>query len=198
METKKDDVRRLSNKCVGLKNLLLQHASGNQVRMLGWAGINLNVKCYRFVYKHQLLRLGANARVCSIHRCTGFQFIFQVERWHLTPPLVPSSLALTFVESRERSLCKCAVIVLPYFHRFEGRSRICVCCQHSTTPCPNGCWLFSLACCQTSTLLCDHKKGGFLGRCHTYVRRPRIFINLGKYTLQTPTSECQYTVYDTR
>lgn len=31
METKKDDVRRLSNKCVGLKALLLQHAPGNQV-----------------------------------------------------------------------------------------------------------------------------------------------------------------------
>lgn len=31
METKKDDVRRLSNKCVGLKTLLLQHAPGNQV-----------------------------------------------------------------------------------------------------------------------------------------------------------------------
>ncbi|CAM9203957.1 unnamed protein product, partial [Ectocarpus fasciculatus] len=31
MESKKDDIRRLSSKCVGLKVLLLQHAPGNQV-----------------------------------------------------------------------------------------------------------------------------------------------------------------------
>lgn len=33
METKKDEIRRLSNKCVGLKALLLQHAPGNQVSL---------------------------------------------------------------------------------------------------------------------------------------------------------------------
>lgn len=38
METKKDDIRRLSSKCVGLKALLLQHAPGNQVRFDGGGG----------------------------------------------------------------------------------------------------------------------------------------------------------------
>lgn len=31
MESKKDEIRKLSNKCVELKALLLQHAPGNQV-----------------------------------------------------------------------------------------------------------------------------------------------------------------------
>lgn len=31
IDSKKDDIRRLSRKCVGLKALLLQHAPGNQV-----------------------------------------------------------------------------------------------------------------------------------------------------------------------
>lgn len=34
MESKKDDIRRLSSKCVGLKALLLQHAPGNQVSLV--------------------------------------------------------------------------------------------------------------------------------------------------------------------